>query len=255
MAVALSSQGAKAFISPNLGRSCVLWISQSSASVDAVAAAEGKEDSSMGANVAVNPPETLPKEGLLDSTIDEIMPEDILEQVELEAKMVVDEMMEELEEECEVDPDSGEAKDELCVDEAKREGARQTLRRVVSRTLQAIRGSGDKQGDDETTMEEVPAGEILERGWEKRANSSSLVRNAEIWVSLSVRCKLTTRNFYTAPHQHAQKVALSCAFKALKPRKMRVKGASEEEIERAQIEAAEFIRDKLLILGPSFVKV
>ena len=36
---------------------------------------------------------------------------------------------------------------------------------------------------------------------------------------------------------------------------MRVKGASEEEIEQAQIEAAEFLRDNLLTLGPSFVKV
>ena len=36
---------------------------------------------------------------------------------------------------------------------------------------------------------------------------------------------------------------------------MRAKGASEEEIELAQKEAAEFLRDNLLKLGPSFVKV
>jgi len=44
-------------------------------------------------------------------------------------------------------------------------------------------------------------------------------------------------------------------FKALKPKKMRKKGASEEEIQEAKTEAATFIRNGLLRLGPSFVKL
>lgn len=67
----------------------------------------------------------------------------------------------------------------------------------------------------------------------KRANSSSLVRNAEVW-----------------------KFALQCVFRVLKPRKMNKKGTySEEEIEAKRLEAAEFIRDGFLELGPSFVKL
>ena len=66
----------------------------------------------------------------------------------------------------------------------------------------------------------------------KRGNSSALRRNAEVW------------NF-----------ALKCVFKALKPRSMRKKGASEEEINKAKSEAAIFIRDGLLRLGPTFVKL
>jgi len=48
---------------------------------------------------------------------------------------------------------------------------------------------------------------------------------------------------------------LKCVFRALKPRKMRKSGAPEEEIKAAQVEAATFIRDGLLELGPTFVKL
>jgi predicted unusual protein kinase regulating ubiquinone biosynthesis (AarF/ABC1/UbiB family) len=67
---------------------------------------------------------------------------------------------------------------------------------------------------------------------EARAKSSALRRNAEVW-----------------------KFALKSVFRVLKPRKMRKKGASEAEVKEAQIAAAEFIRDGLLDLGPSFVKL
>jgi predicted unusual protein kinase regulating ubiquinone biosynthesis (AarF/ABC1/UbiB family) len=67
---------------------------------------------------------------------------------------------------------------------------------------------------------------------ESRANASALARNAEVW-----------------------KFALQSVFRVLKPRKMRKKGASDEEVKAAQIAAAEFIRDGLLELGPSFVKL
>lgn len=168
-------------------------------------------------------------EGIADAAVDEILPDDILKEVELEAQKAVDEM---LEEECEVDLKTGGPTDEICVDEEKKEGMRLGLRKVVSKTLRLVRGSSSSTDKEVEEEDEVPEGEILERGWEKRANSGSIARNAEIW-----------------------KVALACVFKALKPKKMRGKGASEEEIEQAQIEAAEFIRDNMLKLGPSFVKL
>ena len=59
-----------------------------------------------------------------------------------------------------------------------------------------------------------------------------MARNAEVW-----------------------KFAFQCVFRVLKPRKLRKKGASDEEVKAAQTEAAEFIRDGLLELGPSFVKL
>lgn len=67
---------------------------------------------------------------------------------------------------------------------------------------------------------------------EMRANSSTLARNAEVW-----------------------KFALQSVFRVLKPRKLRKKGVSDEDFKAAQIEAAEFIRNGLLELGPSFVKL
>lgn len=170
------------------------------------------------------------EEGIVNATVEEIMPEKLLEEVEIEAQKAVDEMMQELEEECEVDFTTGGPKDELCVDEKKKEGFRNSLRKIVSKTLNVVRSSSETT--ETTADEEIFEGEILEKGWEKRANAGAIGRNSEIW-----------------------KVALSCVFKALKPKKMRAKGASEEDILQAQIEAAEFIRDKLLVLGPSFVKL
>jgi predicted unusual protein kinase regulating ubiquinone biosynthesis (AarF/ABC1/UbiB family) len=86
--------------------------------------------------------------------------------------------------------------------------------------------------DAEDWDPEMAEGEILEKGWEKRGSTSALRRNAEVW-----------------------KFALTCVFKVLKPRKLRKKGATENEIKKAQDEAAVFIRDGLLRLGPTFVKL
>ena len=167
---------------------------------------------------------------------------DLLEAIEEEASMLVDEMVDEMQEECEV-TETGEAADELCVDESKLTIVKSKLKKVVSRTLGFVRTGGDGSSDEENTdlfVDEysvdfdgaVPEGELLERGWEMRGNSSALRRNAEVW-----------------------KFALKCVFKALKPRKMKKNDASEEEIKEAQTEAATFIRNGLLRLGPSFVKL
>lgn len=186
--------------------------------------------------VSVGAPKKIPgqrqqQRGLAVATADEIITDDLMSEIELETQKAVDEM---LDEECEVDEDTGEAMDEICLDEEKKEETKRGLRRVISQTLQLVRGNY-KSAEDELIAEfgeEVFEGDILERGWEIRGNSSSVVRNAEIW-----------------------KFALKAVFAALKPRKMKKAGASEEEVKAAQIEAAEFIRDNLLKLGPSFVKV
>lgn len=131
---------------------------------------------------------------------------------------------------CEVDEETGLSADpELCEDPGKLRQFMGNLRGVVGRTISVVGGSGEIE---EVDMEPVPEGEILEQGWDERGNSSALRRNAEVW-----------------------KFALKCVFKSLKPRSMKKKGATEEELEAARNEAAVYIRDGLLKLGPTFVKL
>jgi predicted unusual protein kinase regulating ubiquinone biosynthesis (AarF/ABC1/UbiB family) len=156
-----------------------------------------------------------------------ILSEKMFKEIELEADKVVQEL---LDEECEFDEQTGLAVDEVCMDDEKKAGFRQTLKGYVVNTLNLVRSSSDDATPDED--EGLAPGEILERGWEQRANSSAIRRNAEVW-----------------------KLALSCVFRVLKPRKLRAKGASEKEILEAQQDAADFINDSLLKLGPSFVKL
>jgi len=161
--------------------------------------------------------EYLPEEKMLKSKEAPAVTEDeIAEAVAAEAASLADALLDDT---CEV-PDDGEP-DALCTDEETRTQARSRLRRIVSRTLGLVRSSNDNDEElgDLTDAEDelglavddvivVPEGELLEQGWEKRGNSSALRRNAEVW-----------------------KFALKCVFKALKPRKMRKKGAAEEEID------------------------
>ncbi len=171
------------------------------------------------------------------SVLDEF---DLVIAVEEEASALVDEMALGMDEECEID-EEGNPTDELC-DESKLSRAKAKLKGIIGKTLGLVRTGGDEDltdsaSDDDFKIidfddEEVPEGELLERGWEKRGNSNALRRNAEVW-----------------------KFALSCVFKALKPRKLRKKGAPEDEIDAAKTEAATYIRNGLLRLGPSFVKL
>ncbi len=175
------------------------------------------------------------------TALDEV---DLVLAIEEEAEALVDAMMDD---ECEID-EEGNPADEVCVDESKFSMVKSKLKGVVKRTIGLVRTGGGSDltddtkaseslfGDDDSSIDfddqSIPEGELLERGWEKRGNSSALRRNAEVW-----------------------KFALSCVFKALKPKKLRKKGATEEEIQAAKIEAATFIRNGLLKLGPSFVKL
>jgi hypothetical protein len=164
---------------------------------------------------------------LATPTTDDLMSDELFDQVNLEAETFINEMIDET---CEVSPegDSGPL-DELCVDK----GFRQRFKDIFSRTLSAVRSNNLDEEIDAQGNLLVSTGEALEQGWETRANSSALRRNAEV-----------------------TRFALAAVFRVLKPRKMRAAGkATEEEIFAAQTEAAVFVRDGLLTLGPSFVKL
>jgi hypothetical protein len=152
-----------------------------------------------------------------------------------------------LDEECLVNPETGGPMDEICVDEGKYVRAKNRIKRLVRGTLGPLRGieassfSGrseeEEEEDDDDEIDEyddyaVLEGELLERGWEERGRSSALRRNAEVW-----------------------KFALKCVFKTLRGRKLAKAGADESEVIAARMAAATFIRDGLLRLGPTFVKL
>lgn len=157
--------------------------------------------------------------------------EELMANIEIESEKMISEIVEE---ECEI-TDTGEPVDPLCADEDEKAGFRARFKNRIGKTMQLVRGVPNENvvsdGDD-LEEEEAFDGDLLEEGWFKRGESSALRRNAEVW-----------------------KFALKCVFRALKPRSMRKKGASEEEVKQAQIDAATFIRDGLLTLGPTFVKL
>jgi hypothetical protein len=172
-----------------------------------------------------------------------LIEENLISEIEKEANELVEQITEEFDEECVIDT-QGMPVDELCSDESKLARAKSKLKNIIKNTIGLVRSNGDdgniSSASDEIFGEgivgvdekDVPEGELLERGWEKRGNANALRRNAEVW-----------------------KFALSCVFKVLAPRKLRKKGASEEEILAAKTEAALYIRNGLLRLGPSFVKL
>lgn len=160
--------------------------------------------------------------------------EDTTKQLIIEMETAANEAVDALSDDlCEIDPETGEASDpEMCADVSKFQRAKEKLKNLISKTVRLVSGNNGSSDEDDYDIE-LMQGEILEQGWEERGSRSALRRNAEVW-----------------------KFALKCVFKALKPRSLRKKGsATEEEIKTAQIEAAMFIRDGLLRLGPTFVKL
>lgn len=149
---------------------------------------------------------------------------DVAEEAEKASQEIVDDSCD-----IDVDDDGKIIVDDLCIDEEAKNGFRAKLKSTIGQTLQVFRGM---PAEDKEVEELTADGDILEAGWSKRGGSSALRRNAEVW-----------------------KFALKCVVRSLKPRSMRKKGASDEEIEQAQIEAATFIRDGLVELGPTFVKL
>mmetsp|Transcript_94 Transcript_94/g.219 ORF Transcript_94/g.219 Transcript_94/m.219 type:complete len:798 (-) Transcript_94:132-2525(-) len=170
---------------------------------------------------------------LLNGTVaDAEYVEQLMVNVEIESEKIVEELFEE---ECEVDEETAEPVDELCVEGDERTGFRAGVKNRIGKTIQLLRGvekedvvSAESDDDDDDEID----GDMLEEGWFKRGESSALRRNAEVW-----------------------KFALKAVFRCLKPRSMRKKGATEEEVKQAQTDAATFVRDGLLTLGPTFVKL
>ena len=170
---------------------------------------------------------------LLNGTVaDAEYVEQLMVNVEIESEKIVEELFEEA---CEVDEETAGPVDTLCEDEEEMKGFRTRIKNRIGKTIQLIKGvpkenvvSTEADADEDEAID----GDMLEEGWFKRGESSALRRNAEVW-----------------------KFALKSVFRCLKPRSMRKKGATEEEIEQAQIDAATFVRDGLLTLGPTFVKL
>ena len=145
--------------------------------------------------------------------------------VELEAaaQAVVDDLVDDT---CEVNEMTGEPVDEICADENALQENKSLLKRLISKTLNVVR-SGDTTSD-KLVEADLAAGDATEQGWELRGGRSSFRRNAEVW-----------------------KFALKCVFKVLASRKL----TTDEEKKKSQTEAATFIRDGLVTLGPTFVKL
>eukprot|EP00316_Scyphosphaera_apsteinii_P011360 CAMPEP_0119313344 /NCGR_PEP_ID=MMETSP1333-20130426/28746_1 /TAXON_ID=418940 /ORGANISM="Scyphosphaera apsteinii, Strain RCC1455" /LENGTH=706 /DNA_ID=CAMNT_0007318155 /DNA_START=140 /DNA_END=2260 /DNA_ORIENTATION=+ len=120
---------------------------------------------------------------------------------------------------CEVD------KPEVCADEATYKQAVSKLTSLISKTLRFSRGTA--------STEELQGGgagaDAMEAGWQTRGKGSALNRNIETWS-----------------------FAAASALQVLKASK--AKGTAEE-ISAAKTTAAEFIRDGLFRLGPTFVKL
>lgn len=185
---------------------------------------------------------TIEKEATSSSKLSD---QEILAELERAAEQVFDESFDE---ECLVDTETGGPVDELCVDEGLYTRTKDRFKSVVRGTLSLVRTGSDSSDDMESSMDSsaddylfgsgvmdgdgVPEGELLEQGWEMRGNSSAVRRNAEVW-----------------------KFALKCVFKTLAARKLAKAGAEESEVSEARTEAATFIRDGLLRLGPTFVKL
>jgi len=132
--------------------------------------------------------------------------DDVMAALEAESELAVSQLMDE---ECPID-------DEICTDPTRFDMARSKLKGVIGRTLSMVR-SGDLEDGDldgafgESVLdgEEMPLGEVLERGWETRGNSSALRRNSEVW-----------------------KFALKSVFKILGARKLRKKGGPTRRYRR-----------------------
>mmetsp|Transcript_37656 Transcript_37656/g.102224 ORF Transcript_37656/g.102224 Transcript_37656/m.102224 type:complete len:512 (+) Transcript_37656:833-2368(+) len=111
--------------------------------------------------------------------------------------------------------------EQICADETRMRRAVRSLGGLIFRTVDAKQIVED--GDEEKTL-----GEVLEEGWEKRGSGSSLRRNVEVW-----------------------RFGAAAALKVVKANKI----LDPEEKKVASTAAAEFIRDSLVRLGPTFVKL
>ena len=132
-------------------------------------------------------------------------------------KELTDAAKELVEDSCDVD------EVEMCADEATKKRAMSELRGVIAKTLRFSRGSA--------TESELAAqdGDSMEEGWQSRGQGSAFKRTLEVWGFLA-----------------------SSLLKVLKAGKTK---GTEAEVSAAKTAVAEYIRDGLFRLGPTFVKL
>jgi predicted unusual protein kinase regulating ubiquinone biosynthesis (AarF/ABC1/UbiB family) len=116
---------------------------------------------------------------------------------------------------CEIDEEA------ICADDdAKKKGEKQ-LSGLIADTFRFASGKA--------SASEMAEGDSMEMGWQTRGKSSSFKRTIEVWKFLA-----------------------ACGLKVVKAKKAK---GTDEEISAAKTAAAEFIRDGLFRLGPTFVKL
>jgi len=117
--------------------------------------------------------------------------------------------------------------DECVIDEPEEcLTAGEQLRTLIAKTLRFSRGSAT---EEELASADAAGGDSMEEGWQSRSQGSALKRTLEVWG-----------------------FAASSALKVLKAGKTKGDAA---EVSAAKTAAAEFIRDGLFRLGPTFVKL
>lgn len=117
--------------------------------------------------------------------------------------------------ECEID------KPEVCEEDEKE------VRGMMSKVMRLFVG-GKATSAELDEIEATTAGDSMEEGWTKKASGSATKRTLEVWGFLA-----------------------KCGLKVVKAGKTK---GTDEEVSAAKTAAAEFIRDGLFRLGPTFVK-
>jgi len=110
---------------------------------------------------------------------------------------------------------------EICEDGDSKRTAVKEVRGVMWKALRFSVGRA--------TAEELAEADDMEAGWQQRGQGSALKRTLEVWKFLA-----------------------KCALRVLKAGKTK---GGDEAVSAAKTEAAEFIRDGLFRLGPTFVKL
>lgn len=77
------------------------------------------------------------------TSVDELLPDTLLQEVQLEAELAVQQMVDDS---CELD-ESGQPVDEICADEVAKAGFRNRMRSVISSTLNLVRGTTSEDDD------------------------------------------------------------------------------------------------------------
>jgi len=110
---------------------------------------------------------------------------------------------------------------EVCEDDQKRKLAVGELAGLIGKTLRGAMGKASAR--------ELASDDDMEAGWAQRGQGSAFKRTTEVWGFLA-----------------------KAGFRILKARKAK---GGPEAVSAAKTEAAEFIRDGLFTLGPTFVKL